>query len=146
MRAELSRLTLIALCSASALTAAACASLAPEPSYAGASASELTGTSWVAASIDGAPVAGRAPSLALNAEDRLSGSGGCNRLTAVYVAEAGAIAVRALGATEMACEDALMAQESAFLALLGDADRYEHEADRLVIADDDGRNIVFIPA
>ena len=145
MRPTFSRSALIAACCASGLLAAACASLAPErPSV--ASASGLTGTTWVAQSIDGAPVAGRAPRIAFNAEDRLSGSGGCNTLNAVYEAEAGAIVVRALDATERACEDAVMAQEAMFLAVLGQAARYERDGVRLTLADGAGRNIVFAPA
>lgn len=147
MRAELSRSVLLALTCASALAAAACASLAPEPDYPGiVVASELSGTRWVAQSIDGAPVAGRAPRLAFNPEDRLSGSGGCNTLSAVYEAQAGAIAVRGLGATEMECSDSAMRQEAAFLAVLEKAARYQRESARLVLADADGRNIVFAPA
>jgi putative lipoprotein len=100
----------------------------------------------VAQSIDGAPVAGLAPRIAFNPDDRLSGSGGCNTLSAVYEAEAGAITVRALGATEMACDDAVMRQEAAFLALLGEASRYQRDDARLTLADEAGRNIVFVPA
>ena len=143
MRAQLSRSALLALTCASALAAAACASLAPEPA---ADVSVLAGTRWVAQSIDGAPVAGRAPRLAFDPEDRLSGSGGCNTLSAVYEAAAGAIAVRALGATERACETAVMAQEAVFLAVLAQAAHYARDGARLTLADKTGRNIVFAPA
>ena len=105
-----------------------------------------TGTRWVAAHINGAPVSGRAPRIVFAPEDRLSGSGGCNTLSAVYEAQAGAIAVRALGATERACDEAVMRQEGAFLALLAKAARYEHDNARLVLADETGRSIEFTPA
>lgn len=144
MRGQSNRVSLIAACFVSGLIAAACAAVAPD--RASAPASELAGTRWVAQSIAGEPVAGAAPTLAFNADDRLSGSGGCNTLTAVYETEAGAIAVRALGATERACaDDEMMRQELAFLALLAKAARYEREAMRLVLADETGQNIVFAP-
>lgn len=145
MRNEISRSSLIALCLACGLLAAACESVSP-PEYAALVQSELAGTRWIAARIDGAPVSGRAPRIAFAPEDRLSGSGGCNTLSAVYEAEAGAIAVRALGATERACDDAVMQQETAFLALLAKAAHYQREDARLVLADETGRSIEFTPA
>ncbi len=144
MRRQSSRFSLLAACCASGLIAAACAAIAPEDESA-APISELAGTRWVAQSIGGDPVAGRAPTLAFGAEDRLSGSGGCNSLTAVYETEGGAIAVRALGATERACGDAVMQQEFAFLAVLAKAQRYEREDTRLVVTDAAGQSIVFAP-
>lgn len=142
---ESRRFTLLIAVSVSAAGAAACASLAPEPPSSVVS-SDLAGTQWVVQSIDGAPIAGRAPRLTFTAEDRLSGSGGCNTLNAVYEARGGAIAVRALGVTERACDADVMRQEALFIALLDDAARYEREGARLVLADADGRNIVLAPA
>lgn len=145
MHNELSRSSLIALCLTCGLLAAACESVSP-PQYAAIDRSELAGTRWVAARIDGAPVSGRAPRIVFAPEDRLSGSGGCNTLSAVYEADAGAIAVRALGATERACDDAAMRQEAAFLTLLAKVAHYQREEARLVLADESGRSIEFTPA
>lgn len=145
MRNELSRSSLIALSLACGLLAAACETASP-PAVAPIAQSELAGTRWVAARINGAPVSGRAPRIVFALEDRLSGSGGCNTLSAVYEAQAGAIAVRALGATERACDEAVMRQEGAFLALLAKAARYERDNARLILADETGRSIEFTPA
>jgi heat shock protein HslJ len=132
------RFPLAAACGLSGLLAAACAALAPDslPPQ-----SELTGTRWVASSIGGAPVAGRPPEIVFGAEDRLSGTGGCNRLFAVYEAARGFIDVRGLGRTEMACESETMRQEQAFVDVLQNAERYSREADRLVITDENGASV-----
>lgn len=126
-------------CLASGLITAACASYAP------AESSDLAGTSWAVQSIDGRPTAPRAPSVAFAAEDRISGLGGCNRFTGVYEAEDGAISVRAIGRTEMACEGEVMSMEEAFFDVLNEAERYERQQDRLVITAEDGRAIVLAP-
>jgi heat shock protein HslJ len=124
---------------ASALIAAACASLAPTPS------SDLAGTSWAVQSINGRPTQVRAPSIEFAAEDRISGAGGCNRYTGVYEAADGAIAVRALGRTEMACDGPVMQQEDAFFTVLDDAERYRRDGERLVITAEGGGSLVLAP-
>lgn len=140
---ELSHPVLIALCCACGALAAACASYAPPPSRE-ALAYELAGTQWVAASIDGAPVAGAAkPRLAFSPEYQLTGSGGCNALFGVYEAQDDRIDVRGLGHTERACAAPVMAQETAFLGILKDASRYDRDNGRLVITADDGRSVMF---
>jgi heat shock protein HslJ len=136
-------LRLAIACVASGLIAAACAASAPN---AASPVSELTGTAWVVQAVDGAPVAGPAPHLAFGAEDRLSGSGGCNRLSAIYEADNGAIDVRSIGFTKMACETPIMRVENAFLGLLAEASRYERDGERLVITAEDGRSLVLAPA
>jgi heat shock protein HslJ len=135
-----SRRALALACLASGLITAACASSAPP-----AESSDLAGTDWTVQSIDGQPTQTRAPSVQFAAEDRISGSASCNRFFGVYEAAGGAIDVRALGHTEMACETPLMTQEAAFLGVLDDAERYQRRGDRLVITADDGRNIVLAP-
>jgi len=133
---------LAAIALASGALAAACASIAPA-----IQASALAGTRWVAQLVDGRPVsAERAPQIAFTAEDRITGSGGCNRLRGVYEAADGRIGISALGRTEMACEPAVMRQEDAFIAVLDAATSYRQEGARLVIVAEDGRTIVLIPA
>jgi len=116
----------------SALVAAACASLAPTPS------SDLAGTRWAVREINGQPTQTRAPSVEFAAGDRIRGVGGCNQFTGVYEAADGAIEVRALGRTEMACDTPLMQQENAFFSVLDDAKSYRRQGDRLVITADNG--------
>lgn len=139
----LGRLRLIIACVASGVVAAACAAQAPSSS----ANTDLVGTRWIAALIDGAPVrAGHAPVLVFGTGDRLTGSGGCNALTAFYEADNGNIDVRGLGRTEMACDTSVMVQEDAFFDLITEATRYAREGDRLVITAANGRNLVLTPA
>jgi heat shock protein HslJ len=116
----------------SALVAAACASLAPTPS------SDLAGTRWAVREINGQPTQTRAPSVEFAAADRIRGVGGCNQFTGVYEAAEGAIEVRALGRTKMACETPLMQQEETFFSVLDDAKAYRREGESLVITADNG--------
>jgi heat shock protein HslJ len=124
----------------SALVAAACASLAPA-----APSSDLAGTRWAVQSIDGQPTQIRTPSVEFAAEDRIAGGGGCNRYSGVYEAADGAIAVRALGRTEMACDTPVMRQEDAFFTVLDEAERYRLDGEQLVITAEDGRSLVLAP-
>jgi heat shock protein HslJ len=125
---------------ASGFAAAACASMGPP-----ALSSDLAGTRWAVQSIDGQPTQARTPSVQFAAEDRISGTAGCNRFFGVYEASQGAIDVRALGRTEMACDAPVMTQEEAFLGVLDKAERYEREGDRLVITAQDGRSLILAP-
>jgi heat shock protein HslJ len=137
MRQMSFRTAMVAACCASGLITAACAVSAPGPEL----NADLSGTRWVASSIDGAPVAERAPQLTFGAEDRLSGTSGCNSVVAVYEAKNGHIDVRALGHTERACEAPLMRQEQAFLSILDGAARYERAGNQLVIIGEDGARL-----
>jgi len=140
VRNELSRTSLTILCFACALLAAACESLSSET---GVATSALSGPRWVAQSIDGAPVEGGRLYIQFNAADRLAGSGGCNALTAIYEVGEAAIAVRALDVGERSCEAELMRQEARFVDVLAGAARYERADGRLIIADAQGRRMVF---
>lgn len=143
--ADPSRVRLILACCASGLIAAACAGYAPAT---GAARDDLTGTRWVASAINGAPIAGpRSPTLSFEVDYRLTGSGGCNRLFAVYEVEDESIDVRGLGRTKMACAEPVMSIEEAFVDILDDANSYDRDASgRLVIAAADGRSVVLAPS
>ena len=133
----LNRATLSGLALASALVAAACASSAPD--------APLSGTRWMAQSIEGAPVAYRTPTIEF-AGDRISGTGGCNRFFGGYAVSGEAISFTGVGATEMACEPVVMAQEAAFHTALGDARRFRREGESLILASSSGDVLVFRPA
>jgi heat shock protein HslJ len=133
---------LAALSLASGLAAAACASMSPP-----ALSSDLAGTRWLVQQIvGGGPTQVRQAQIEFAPEDRISGSAGCNRFFGVYEAAQGAIDVRALGRTEMACEAPLMQQEEVILGVLDKAERYERQGEQLVITADDGRRLVLAPA
>ena len=140
MRETSLRNALVIASCASGLITAACAMSAPFSRL----NADLRGTQWVASAIDGDPISpARAPRITFGAEDRLSGSSGCNRMIAVYEAENGRIDVRALGHTEMACDAGTMRQEAAFLSILDRASRYERRDGRLTITGEDGASLSF---
>lgn len=134
MRFVLNRTNLTGLALASALVAAACASTAPEP--------PLSGTRWVAQSIEGAPVAYRTPTIEF-AADRISGTGGCNRFFGGYTISGDRISFGGVGTTEMACEPVVMAQEAAFHTALSSAQTYRREGETLILSSSAGEALVF---
>jgi heat shock protein HslJ len=130
-RSVSARATLAAVACVSALAAAACASNAPR--------NELSGTSWRVESIAGESAPG--PTIEF-AQDRISGTGGCNRFFGGYTADDGRLTITGVGATRMACEQAVMQRESAFFSVLNAAQSYTRAADRLTITSADGRDLV----
>jgi len=116
---------------ASALAAAACASTAPH--------GDLSGTGWVVESIAGEAVSG--PTIEF-VEDRVSGTGGCNRFFGGYQVEGDRLTFSAVGSTRMACEEGIMRRETEFFAVLSQAQHYRRDGDRLVIRDNGERELV----
>lgn len=57
--------------------------------------------------------------------DRIAGSGGCNRFMGGYKAQGGELSIGPLASTFKACEEAVMTQETQYLAALQGAQRYE---------------------
>lgn len=106
-------------------------------------AATLLDTAWELTAIDGQPVvaAGPAPTLAVDADGRVSGDAGCNRYFGSVEADDGAAAFSGLGASRRACPDARrMAQEARFLEALGTIAAYRGAgSDRLVLLSADGR-------
>lgn len=92
----------------------------------GAQAAELTGTTWRAETIMGRPVIDVAAStLTIGADDQVSGSGACNRYFGPVEIDGERLAFGNLGATRMACPEAIMDQEMRFFEALGSAERWE---------------------
>jgi putative lipoprotein len=90
---------------------------------------KLEGTRWKLIDIAGTPpVTGAAVeevNVTLNGEGkRLTGSGGCNRLTGDYTLHRNSLRFRHIGSTMMACPDPVMKQEQAFMAALKDTTTY----------------------
>lgn len=86
---------------------------------------ELAGTRWIVGGIDSVEVvSGSAPEILFTDEGQVTGTAGCNRFSASYVQDGAKVTVTGTRSTRMAClEDAVMAQEAAFLAILrGEAD------------------------
>jgi len=98
--------------------------------------SGLIDTLWSATSIAGKPViAAQAPTLAIAADLRATGTGSCNNYFAeASVAEA-AITFGPAAATNMACPAEIMAQESAYFVALAAVASFELDSGRLRLLD-----------
>lgn len=98
------------------------------------------GDQWVATDVNGFPVgASNPPTLRLEDGNRMSGSAGCNRVSATYRhGSRDAISFGPLAVTKMACEAAVMEQERRYLAILSQVQGYSLYGDggiSLVAAD-----------
>ncbi len=110
-----------------------------------AQASELAGTSWSVVNINNGRqavvgmVSGSTVTMAFDTAGRVSGTTGCNRYTAAYLAEGNALRISSVAATRMACADpAVDKQEQAFLRAIESVATLGFEGDRLVMRDKDG--------
>lgn len=101
----------------------------------------LANTSWqVIAYNDGtaalvSALEGTAPSLRFDEDGTLSGNGGCNALSAGFIAQDGKITVGPVTSTKMACTepDGVMDQEAEIIGALESAATYVLEGDRLTL-------------
>ena len=99
----------------------------PEPASA---AADLAETSWTLVSLGGAPVAeGSGARLAFDSAGNVSGSTGCNSVSGTYALDGPSLTFGPLATTRMACEEALMAQETAVLEALAAVEGWEIDAD-----------------
>ncbi len=71
--------------------------------------------------------------LVFDGEGRVSGSGGCNRLTGSYTFADGELVFGPLAGTKMMCPEAVMDQEDRFHAALGAVDRVAVDGPFLLI-------------
>jgi heat shock protein HslJ len=98
---------------------------------------------WALVALDGRPLQSsgeRAPYLVFETnEQRVRGSGGCNRITGTYRQEGDDLTIGPLAATKMACPD--MATESAFLAGLERVRHFTIAGRNLTLSDADGRPV-----
>jgi heat shock protein HslJ len=133
VKLRFSRMPLAALCTAGALVAAACASTAPQ--------AELDGTRWSVATLGGQTISGPAPTIEFE-NNRVVGTGGCNRYFGEYAAENGTLSVREVGSTEMACAPDIMSREAAFFAALAATRSYSRLGDTLLLSDGAGGTIM----
>ena len=114
----------------------------PEPT----SAADLAGTSWTLVSIGGTPVVeASGPHLTFGAGGNASGSTGCNSMSGTYATDGAALTFGPLATTRMACEENLMAQETAVLQALEGVSGWEIDADGLLHLTG-GTELVFQPS
>ena len=94
----------------------------------------LWGTGWRLESLAGTRVLDSVEAtLEFPSEGRAGGSGSCNRFNGVVTIEGDAIQFGGIAATRMACLDAVMRHEDAYLAALRSAERFETDGQVLRI-------------
>lgn len=109
----------------------------------GGDPAELLAGDWRVIEIGGES-AGAGATLSFDGE-RVSGRAVCNSFNGRYSVGGEGMSVGALAATKMACPPPSMAQETAFLGILGDAARFDIGAGgRLTIEAGDGRRLVAV--
>lgn len=91
-----------------------------------ASVGALTGTKWRLEDLAGVGVLDRVQAtLEFTEEGKVSGSGSCNRLHGAVTVSGGVITFGPLATTRKMCGEAVMHQESEYLAALREAERFE---------------------
>jgi heat shock protein HslJ len=109
-----------------------------------AQSNDLAGTSWIVTGYNNGKQA--VVSVALNTEltanfgtdGKLSGSAGCNNYTASYTTDGNKISISPAATTMMACEQAVMDQETQYLAALATAATYRIDGNKLELRTADG--------
>jgi heat shock protein HslJ len=100
----------------------------------------LESTYWKLMEIGGMAAVGGSnvneANLVLNAEGKkLTGSTGCNPILGSYKLRGGSLSFKPAGMTKMACPDALMKQEEAFIEILKETNKYRIEGETLELRD-----------
>jgi heat shock protein HslJ len=104
------------------------------PAGAPSGAAYLVGTTWRLEDFPGtAVVDSAAPTLEFPSEGQVAGSASCNRFTGPVTIAGDSVTFGPMAATRMACPDAVMSQESAYLDALGKAERFRAEGPFLYI-------------
>lgn len=84
--------------------------------------------------------------LEFGPEGRVGGNGGCNTYFAGYTVDGDSLTFGQAGSTMMACEEAIMAQEAAYLAALQSTATFTVEGDALRLADAGGETVLVFQA
>jgi len=98
---------------------------------------------WTVKKIDGRPAA-KGPKISLNfgAEAQLTGNASCNRYFGSYALSAESLTISQLGTSMMMCDRPIMDQETQFLGILREIQRFAIGQDRsLILHAKDGRSI-----
>ncbi|WP_202395845.1 META domain-containing protein [Stappia sediminis] len=94
-------------------------------------APEITSGKWLAEDLKGGGVVDIAQTyFEIGADGRISGSGGCNRMTGQAEIDGDQIKIGPLASTRMACPDALMNQEQTFFQVLEEAVAFRIDTDQ----------------
>lgn len=106
---------------------------------------ELTNTYWKLTALRGQPVKTRdqqreAHIILQTENDRIVGSGGCNRLMGGYRLEGNTVDFSKIASTQMACMES-MEQETAFFQVLQDTRTWKIQGDTLELLDGSGAKV-----
>lgn len=101
----------------------------------------LGGTAWILAELPGEALVEPGNVTLQFAEDRASGSDGCNRFSGGFQSGAQKLQFAQLVATQMACAPAVMAQASAVTRALGATRSYRIDGERLQLLAADGTTV-----
>ena len=108
------------------------------------STTSLTGTKWIAESINGKPVIEPGGVTLAFSDERVTGRSGCNTYFGAAEHKNGTLKIGSIGATKMACmRDGLMQQESEFLNTLQASQNYAVESSRLTLTSPAGGTLIF---
>ena len=117
------------------LSLAACASAGSQAE------GELTGKVWALDSLNGAaPVPGSTVTAEFTEDGKVGGSAGCNSYSGSYTVSGNSIEfTQSMASTMMACEELIMAQETAYFQALAAAKSFVIEGDQLTLNDGGGK-------
>jgi heat shock protein HslJ len=104
----------------------------------------LDGTSWTIVMMDQMPVLPGVPTSLRFADGRVSGSGGCNRISGSYTAKGSDLMFGDLITTEIACAEKQTAQETKLLSLLKGKVSTRYTVDgNLILTNESGQRATF---
>jgi heat shock protein HslJ len=109
-----------------------------------AQSQELSGTSWIVTGYNNGKggvtsvIVGTELTANFGADGKLSGSAGCNTYTAGYQTDGNKISIGPAATTQKACEQAVMDQETQYLAALATAATYRIDGSQLEMRKADG--------
>ena len=102
----------------------------------------IEGKDWLAEDIQGGGVIDNAQTtLTVSTDGAVSGSGGCNRYFSKATVTGENISFAEIGSTYVQCPPALMNQERKFLDVLGKTRSYKIDMGKLVLFDDEGKEV-----
>ncbi|MBB5701366.1 putative lipoprotein [Ochrobactrum daejeonense] len=102
----------------------------------------IEGKDWLAEDIQGGGVIDNAQTtLTVATDGAVNGSGGCNRYFSKATVAGDEISFADIGSTYMQCPPALMNQERKFLDVLGQTRSYKIDMGKLVLFDQEGKEI-----
>ena len=117
------------------------------PTMPGTSSTGLVGTSWHVEHLPGADLQASTMTLEFPEAGRVAGRGACNRFFGAAELGDATIHFGAIGATRMACSEAIMNLEQKYFDALQAAERYEREGNGLrIYARGFSEPIRFVPA